>query len=492
MRTLATWLKNAGGSLLSHRQQPASFAAERIKVRSRLPRERIFASRPLAHFAPGASGGVAVTFALMAPLLFGASGFAVDYTLIGRKTSALQNAADASALTAAREMRLSNASQAVLQQIVQNQVAAILNMSATDAANITMSGVDFSSHTISVQIKYTMPSVFGRIVNFQAYQLQAAAKAQTFGTTPVCLVGLDPKAKNTLVLDTNAQLVAPGCTVYSNSKSNQGLTALDSAVVRAALICSAGGKYGGTGNFYPSPQLDCPVLADPLASRTQPAVASCTYTDQVISGGTVTLYPGVFCGGLYVTNSAVVTMTPGIYVISNGAFLVNNGASIQGTGVGVFLTGTNAVFDFDSDTTIDLTAPTTGTMAGVLIWESRNAVASTTTGKPAPQPKGTKPPPVPPLPMPPNPKLSVPDPPLNQIISNNARNLLGTIYLPDGGLYVASTAPIADKSAYTIIVAKAIGMSVGPNLILNTNYGATNVPVPMGLGPTSGNQRLLH
>ena len=43
---------------------------------------------------------------------------------------------------------------------------------------------------------------------------------------------------------------------------------------------------------------------------------------------------------------------------------------------------------------------------------------------------------------------------------------------------------IADQSAYTVIVARTIELQSGPNLVLNANYGATNVPVPQGVGPT--------
>ena len=42
----------------------------------------------------------------------------------------------------------------------------------------------------------------------------------------------------------------------------------------------------------------------------------------------------------------------------------------------------------------------------------------------------------------------------HRIYSDNARKLLGTIYLPNGVLYVDANKPIADQSAYTVIVAR--------------------------------------
>jgi hypothetical protein len=70
-------------------------------------------------------------------------------------------------------------------------------------------------------------------------------------------------------------------------------------------------------------------------------------------------------------------------------------------------------------------------------------------------------------------------------MSDDARTLLGTIYLPRGRLHVGANKPVADKSAYTIVVANRFSLSEGPTMVLNTNYGATDIPVPEGVGPLS-------
>ncbi len=75
---------------------------------------------------------------------------------------------------------------------------------------------------------------------------------------------------------------------------------------------------------------------------------------------------------------------------------------------------------------------------------------------------------------------------INRIISNNARTMLGTIYLPAGRLVIDADKPVADQSAYTVVVAQQVNLYEGPNLYLNANYDATSVPVPKGVGPISG------
>ena len=47
-------------------------------------------------------------------------------------------------------------------------------------------------------------------------------------------------------------------------------------------------------------------MDNPLAARVGPDVGACNFTDKVVSGGTQTLQPGVYCRGLKVTDAAVV------------------------------------------------------------------------------------------------------------------------------------------------------------------------------------------
>ena len=75
---------------------------------------------------------------------------------------------------------------------------------------------------------------------------------------------------------------------------------------------------------------------------------------------------------------------------------------------------------------------------------------------------------------------------LYRIVSDNARTMLGTIYLPAGRVVIDASRPVADQSAYTVIVAQQVNLYEGPNLVLNANYAGTSVPVPKGVGPVSG------
>ena len=138
--------------------------------------------------------------------------------------------------------------------------------------------------------------------------------------------------------------------------------------------------------------------------------------------------------------------------MDNGPLIVNGGATLQEDNVGIYFRGDLAVLNLGQDSTVSLSAPKSGVMAGILFFEDRSAPLLRTF----------------------------------KISSDNARKLLGTIYLPRGMFYVGSNQPVADQSAYTVVVARIVRMDSGPNLVLNSDYGATDVPVPQGVGPTGG------
>ena len=99
-----------------------------------------------------------------------------------------------------------------------------------------------------------------------------------------------------------------------NSRDPKGLSVKDAARLWAQDICASGGYEGGSGNFQPKPRVDCAPISDPLAARIPPPIGGCDHNNRVIEAGFNVLKPGVYCGGLKVTNSAVAKLDPGIYV----------------------------------------------------------------------------------------------------------------------------------------------------------------------------------
>ena len=151
----------------------------------------------------------------------------------------------------------------------------------------------------------------------------------------------------------------------------------DSAYARAQTICTAGGFDGARANFAPPPQTGCPPIQDPLRDRAAPPVGACTAipssanSKRDTSGNLVdqsaTLDPGTYCGGLYITKNASVTLRAGIYVMKDGPLIVDKNAVMTGTDVAFYFTGNKGGLLFDKKTTVSLSAPTTGPMPGLLV-----------------------------------------------------------------------------------------------------------------------------
>jgi hypothetical protein len=74
--------------------------------------------------------------------------------------------------------------------------------------------------------------------------------------------------------------------------------------------------------------------------------------------------------------------------------------------------------------------------------------------------------------------------------SNNIRNLLGVVYIPEAKLIVQGTDQIAEQSAWTVIVARQLQLKGSPTLVINRNYAVSDVPVPTGVGNVNTEARL--
>lgn len=420
-------------------------------------------------------GNIAISFAVIAPLIMIAAGFGIDFQGRLAQRAALQAAADNLALRGAREMLLENTSEAqveaLIEAVAQKQYGEALGAYELDPE------VDDEAKVATVRIAQAGRKGFFLPQFFHSGVVEAQATAQARGVTNVCVIALEDDAGDAVRAETAAKLDAADCAILSNSTASTGINVSGLAKLTADFICSSGGASGGTLNFSPLPVTDCPVYADPLADRVAPDASGCDHSDlKIESGGTVSLlasvvetldgsltstlpgyarhdlYPGVYCGGLEIEQKSDVHLAPGVYVIKDGPLKIAYGARLYGRNVGFYLDGDASTFLFEPESIINLTAPADGLMAGLLFFESRDA------------PEGRS----------------------HRIRSSNARELLGTIYLPRGELEVDSLQAIADQSAYTAIVAHRLRLKGSPTLVLNADYAATDIPVPDGIGPTGG------
>lgn len=415
-------------------------------------------------------GGVLMAVGLAMPVLAMAVSAAVEYGSLAARRTTLQKAADAAALAGAQQLRLANSTDGTVDGIVQSVVRSV---APTPPGSLTEAGSAVLDRRSSVQvsIREAVPTLMGKLLSLPTMDLGAVAIARISGMTKLCLLTLETSKGKALNLDRDSLLTAGGCGLYSNSTDRKGLNAERNAQATATMICSAGG-VSNKGSLSPTPTTDCPAMADPLASLPRPSTGSCQSTNLKI-GSSQTLWPGTYCRGVEIAGTAQVTLMPGIYVFDDGPLIVKDTASLSGQNVGFYFTGNAGGMRLDPDTTIGLTAPKDGPMAGILFFEDRSvslpvALPAGPKGLPPPPPDGSQ--------------------PMREyrITSDNAPTLLGTIYLPAGRLVIDAGKPVSNRSAYTVIVVRQLDLNSGPNLYLNSDYGATDIPVPDGVGPKTG------
>ena len=415
--------------------------------------------RKLAPWGANSHGGIVISFAMLLPIVLGIVGLASDYAMMTKVRQDLQQAADAAAIAGAREIPLAMSNVKQVASAVRSFAAyRLVEDSAASDAKLASGNLvlnvdvvdDFSA--VKVTITETWTPFFLHFIEAGVTPIVVTSQARYVGRNNVCVLGLG-SGKAAVYLDKNARLSGNNCGVFSNSSDASGLKIDSGAIVKAQIICSAGGvSISSSATVAPAPITDCPPVQDPLAKRAAPGVGSCDYNGMVLDSVAKTIDPGVYCGGLVIAGSAKVTLNPGIYVIKDGGLQVTGQSSISGEGVGFYITGVGATpTNFSAKTHISLTAPKDGAMAGLLIFEDRTLAV----------------------------KLK------HKITSDDARVLLGTIYLPVGSLIIDAKLPVADQSAYTAIVVQSLELNMGPNLVLNADYDMTDVPVPAGIAGSS-------
>lgn len=425
---------------------------------------------PVSHLVRCERASTLTTFAVALPVLLGVVAMGIDYAGAAFMKTKMQRVADDAAVMSARQLQLATSTADKVSASAQSYVAARFGGATTTV------DVDTKALTVRVQLDADVDPLVPFWFLDKAVHLTAAATAKLSSGLPLCLLALDNRAAGTLNLEASSLLTAPSCLVYSDSKSSQGIMALSNSVLTAGFVCTAGGKITETdANITPQPATDCPAMPDPLAGRPPPLAAGCDHLLMIVPGGSTTLQPGVYCGGLIISLGANVTMAPGVYTIKDGPFLVNGNATLTGKNVSIYLQGLDSNLKFDTDTTISLSAPKDGPMAGILMYD--DPTGATALLNPLIAGKYYK------LLSPAREHL---------ILSNNARTLIGTIYMPKGRLIIDANKPVADKSDYTVLVVDQLDLYSGPNLILNSDYGASEIPVPAGVGNYGGTVALTN
>jgi Flp pilus assembly protein TadG len=327
---------------------------------------------------PDESGQTIILAALCFSLLLGFVALAVDVGLMFNAKRISQTAADSAAVAGAQEVNYGDATAAAKADAARNGVTAGANGATVAVNSPPLKGPNAGKlGYVEVIVSQSQPTFFMKVFNRKT-MLVSGRSVAVLGTTHNCIYGLNPSGTDiTLTGGTNVQ--STSCALYGNSSSSAAFSISGGSTLKAQAINLVGG-YSNTGGstLTPTPTTGIANVSDPLAYLPAPTFTqgSCLADPNppsypkpgpigpTVSGGTV-CYKGLTVG-----NGISLTLKAGLYII-NGALSVGGGTTVTGAGVTFYFPVGGSV-SMGNGAVINLTAPTSGTYDGILIYQNRS------------------------------------------------------------------------------------------------------------------------
>jgi len=169
----------------------------------------------------------------------------------------------------------------------------------------------------------------------------------------------------------------------------------------------------------------------------------------VLSGnGTVTLQPGLYEGGISITGNSNVTFSAGTYILAGGGLSVTGNSTLSGSGVTFYNTSSSsfayAPIDLTGNETANLSAPTSGSLQGILFFQDRSVTGSSSNG--------------------------------SSVVGNSSSTFNGVVYFPTTSLsYLGNSS----STGYTFLIADTISIVGNANVSLGSNYSSLSGGSPI-------------
>jgi hypothetical protein len=308
-------------------------------------------------------GQVAVMFALALVPLMAAAGAAVDYSHGNQIRTSLQKALDSAVLAAAIDASPN------WRTVALNSFNGNVNAKNSSVRTPTFT---LEKDVYSGSVSALTETSFMGVVGISSLTVSASSAATT-AKIPLCVLALNAFDSGAFDMNGNSKFNAPNCAVQANSRSSKGMTQEGKPTANARKFGVSGGHSGG--GFSPPPKDGSAAVTDPYAGIPFPAYDACgakVGKGLVIQGGSTTLSPGTYCGGIRMKGGASVTLQPGIYVMVDGSFWLDGGSSATGKEVVIAFTGDDATLRIWGDSTVDLTSPTSGTYKNFQFFQNPN------------------------------------------------------------------------------------------------------------------------
>jgi hypothetical protein len=315
-------------------------------------------------------------------------------------------------------------------------------------SNLSSSGVA----AIAVSVQRTIKTGLMGFLGPSTSTIRAIATAGLIASAPNCITVLSPVGNAALSVSNNASLTLTNCALTVNSAASQALSVSNNATVQATSIQVVGGdSIGNGGSVTPAPTLNAPPASDPFANVLAPAYSAigCRANPDVSIGQVVNLSPGVYCGGISISNNATVSFNSGTYILLGGGFNVANNVTLTGQDLTFYNTfdGTHPFgpVTLANNVTATLSATTSGSLQGMLFFEDRNAPAGFT----------------------------------DSFSNNSSQSFTGVLYFPRSALSLSNNGSLGTRNM--AIVANTVQISNNASLTIDLDLSVAGAPQKLGI-----------
>jgi Putative Flp pilus-assembly TadE/G-like len=364
------------------------------------------------------AGSTAVIIALALSAIVGFAGLGTETASWYFIKRSMQGAADSAAATAAAELAASSSTTSTQMTSAARSIASRFGFadgtgSTTVTVNNPPASGGYDSTYVEVIISQPQPALLSAVFLSSGPTItsRAVAHANKQATDDGCVVALSQQSGS---IDISASggvaLTFNSCALYDNSAASNALTMSNNATISAAAAYVVGGISGGSGlTTTDGTYTGVNPLTDPYLSRSIPSYGpvnlqsgnGCDYKNKLhitSSNGPMTLKPAtangkvIFCNDVVVDAGQTLNLCPGIYILDTGSLTMAGNsvlnappsvANISLLCVGDLTGGVTIIFDnssggspgvaniSSSGATLNVTAPTTGSTAGLAFFQAR-------------------------------------------------------------------------------------------------------------------------
>jgi hypothetical protein len=333
--------------------------------------------------------GQALVFAAVGlVVIIGFAGLGIDMGMLRYQKRLQQTAADSGALAGANNLAFpasggittgaKNASAGNGFADGTNNVTVTVNNPPTSGPH------DGNAKYVEVLVTAVQPTYFMKVLGINSQTLTARAVATnvsgvTSGGGCLYTLGAPSSAIEGVNINGHATLNAITCGIADNgnfSTSGNALTVCAGTFGVAGTTSDTGGQGSTCTNKAvtcsaqagPCPATGMPAATNPMSYLTPPC-SPCTGGISVGNiNNTQTLNPGTYASVIKIQGNGNVTFNAGVYILNGGGVSCSGTPTIQGTGVMFYFTN-GATWNCNGNTSVQLTAPSSGTYAGILMYQ---------------------------------------------------------------------------------------------------------------------------